>query len=108
MKRSQDKSLGARIKQYRASYVLMLPFTLIFITFVVLPVFISIGLGFTNYNILQPPSFVGLDNYVRLFFDDEIFLMSIQNKLIFAVITGPVSYLMCISRRMILNMLRIL
>ena len=106
MKRSQDKSLGARIKQYRASYVLMLPFTLIFITFVVLPVFISIGLGFTNYNILQPPSFVGLDNYVRLFFDDDIFLMSIQNTLIFAVITGPVSYLMCLFFAWMLNELK--
>lgn len=96
MKNANTRSLLKRIRQYRSSYVLMLPFTLIFVTFVVLPVIISIGTSFTYFNILQPPTFIGLDNYTRLFFDDEIFLLSIQNTLIFAVITGPVSYLMCL------------
>ena len=51
-------------------------------------------LSFTSFNLLEWPKFVGLDNYVRLFLDDDIFLTAIQNTLIFAVITGPVSYLL--------------
>jgi multiple sugar transport system permease protein len=35
-----------------------------------------------------------LDNYIRLFLDDDIFLTAVQNTLIFAVIIGPVSYLL--------------
>lgn len=103
MKNSNIRSLSKRIRQYRSSYVLMLPFTLIFLTFVVLPVIISIGTSFTYFNILQPPTPIGLDNYTRLFFDDEIFLLSIQNTLIFAVITGPVSYLMCLFFAWLVN-----
>ena len=82
MKKSLSKrtTLLSRIWQYRASYVLMLPFTLLFVTFVVLPVLVSIGLGFTYYNVFQSPVFVGLENYIRLFFEDDIFMTSIQNK----------------------------
>ena len=105
MKKSLSKrtTLLSRIWQYRASYVLMLPFTLLFVTFVVLPVVVSIGLGFTYYNVFQDPIFVGLENYTRLFFEDDIFMTSIQNTLVFAVVTGPISYLMCLFFAWMIN-----
>ena len=43
---------------------------------------------------LEPPEFVFMQDYVRLFLDDDIFLLAIKNTLIFAGITGPVSYLL--------------
>ena len=98
MKNSNAKggeSLRAKIVRYRASYVLTAPFAIIFLIFTVIPVLISIYFSFTDYNILQPPKFVFWENYRRLFFADDIFGLSIQNTLIFAVITGPVSYLLC-------------
>ncbi len=88
-------SLRGRIVRYRASYVLTAPFAIIFLIFTVIPVFISIYFSFTDYNILQPPKFVFWENYRRLFFADDIFGLAIQNTLIFAVITGPVSYFLC-------------
>ena len=42
------------------------------------------------------PHFLGIDNYMRLFLDDEIFILAIQNTLIFAAITGPVSYILAL------------
>jgi multiple sugar transport system permease protein len=48
----------------------------------------------TNFNLLQIPDFVGADNYIRLFLDDDIFIIACQNTLIFAAIVGPVSYIM--------------
>ena len=54
---------------------------------------ISIGLSFTYYNILQAPSFVGLQNYFNLFLNDDTFLTAIKNTLLIAVITGPIGYL---------------
>lgn len=83
-----------RFRRYRASYVLIAPFTLVFFTFTVLPVIIAVVLSFTNYNVLQSPDFVGWRNYVKLLFGDDIFFIAIKNTLVFALITGPVGYML--------------
>jgi multiple sugar transport system permease protein len=91
------------MKQNRQSYLLMAPYFILFFIFTVLPVLASIVIGFTNFNMLQWPSFVGWDNYVRLFLEDEIFVKAVTNTILFAVITGPVSYLMCFVFAWIIN-----
>lgn len=96
-------SLGVRIKKSKASYVMLAPYFILFFTFTVLPVLTSIILSFTNFNMLELPKFVGWGNYIRLFLDDDIFKIAIKNTLIFAVITGPVSYLMCLLFAWIIN-----
>ena len=73
---------------------MLAPFLLLFIIFTVLPVFLSMILSLTDFNMLQFPHFVGISNFSRLFFGDEIFILACQNTLIFAAITGPVSYLL--------------
>ena len=73
---------------------MLAPFFILFIIFTVLPVVLSIILSLTDFNMLQMPHWKGLTNYTRLFLDDEIFILACQNTLIFAAITGPVSYLL--------------
>ena len=70
------------------------PYMLIFCIFTVLPVILSAVISFTNFNMLEWPDFVGLSNYVSLFFDDDIFLTAATNTFIFAGIVGPASYLL--------------
>ncbi len=82
------------IVRYWGEYLLVAPFLLVFLTFTVLPVLITIGISFTTYNVLEKPVFVGLDNYLRLFVNDETFLIALKNTLIFAVFTGPLGYLL--------------
>ncbi|MBO5907754.1 MAG: sugar ABC transporter permease [Clostridia bacterium] len=83
------------IKRNKTAYFMVAPFCILFIVFTVLPVFLSIILSLTDFNMLQfPPNFKGIDNYTRLFLEDEIFMLAIQNTLIFAAVTGPVSYIM--------------
>ena len=82
------------MKRNRVAYVMILPFMLIFCLFTVVPVLLSFVLSFTTFNMLEWPDFIYMDNYIRLFLDDDIFLTAIQNTMIFAAITGPVSYLM--------------
>ena len=55
---------------------------------------LSIVFSFTDFNLLEWPNFVFVDNYVRLFLDDDIFLTAVKNTFVFAIIVGPVSYLM--------------
>ena len=82
------------MKRNWVAYLMVAPYMLIFTCFTVLPVLLSIVISFTDFNLLQMPSFVFVDNYVRLFLDDDIFLIAAKNTLIFAAIVGPVSYFM--------------
>jgi multiple sugar transport system permease protein len=91
------------VYSHRSSYVLIAPYFILFFLFTVLPVLASITLSFTDFNILQVPKFVGWKNYLRLFLDDEIFIISVKNTLLFAVITGPLSYIMCFMFAWIIN-----
>ena len=82
------------IKRNKTAYFMLFPFLILFIVFTVLPVLLSIFFSLTDFNMLQTPNWRGLDNYIRLFLEDEIFILAIQNTLIFACITGPVSYIL--------------
>ena len=84
------------MKKNKVAYVMIAPFMLLFFIFTVWPVILSIALSFTDFNMLEMPNLVWLDNYIRLFLDDDIFLLAAQNTLIFACITGPVSYIMAL------------
>ena len=92
-----------RIRQNRQHYLLMLPFLLTFFLFTLLPVLLSMILSFTNYDMLSVPRFVGWENFRRLFFDDEVFWIAVKNTLIFAVFTGPISYVLCFGFAWLIN-----
>ena len=83
------------MKRNKTAYFMLAPFLLLFIIFTVLPVFLSIIFSLTDFNMLQmPPHFKGIENYIDLFLHDEIFMLAVQNTLIFACVTGPVSYIL--------------
>ncbi len=92
-----------KIKYYATCYAFSLPYFIIFCIFTVCPVLISIVLGFTDFNMLEMPKFVGVENYVRLFLEDDIFIIALKNTLILAAITGPVSYIMALLIAWVIN-----
>ena len=77
----------------KTAYFMIAPFMILFLVFTVWPVGLSIILSFTEFNLLEFPKPVFMDNYIRLFLDDDIFMTACQNTLVFAAITGPCSYL---------------
>ena len=85
------------------NYVLMAPYVILFMTFTVIPVFMSLGISFTYFNLLEPPRFIGLDNYMKLALEDEVFIIAIKNTLILAVVTGPISYLLAFVFAWLIN-----
>jgi multiple sugar transport system permease protein len=85
----------------------MLPFVVLFLVFVVAPVATAIYLSFTYFNVLEPPRWIGLSNYRLLFVEDDIFLIAIKNTLIFAVITGPLGYVISFTLAWFINRLRL-
>ena len=82
------------IRQNWVAYLMVAPYMILFTLFTVVPVVLSIVISFTDFNMLEFPNFVGVKNYVTLFFDDDIFLIAIKNTFIFACIVGPASYIM--------------
>ena len=90
----------------RQYYYLVAPYVILFFVFTVLPVVISLVLSFTNFNLLEFPDFVGWENYMRLFVDDENFMTAIKNTMILAIVTGPLSYLMAFVFAWLINELR--
>ena len=94
------------IRKNWQNYALMAPFLILFALFTLIPIVYSVVISFTNFNIFTTPTFVGWDNYLRMFFDDDVFIIAIRNTLIFALITGPVSYALCFLFAWLINELR--
>ena len=82
------------MKRNWIAYLMILPYIVIFSLFTLCPVILSFVVGFTDFNMLQWPNFVWLENYINLFFADDIFIIACKNTLIFAAIVGPTSYIM--------------
>ncbi len=91
------------MKRNWVAYVMIAPFCIVFTLFTVAPVLVSLLISFTDFNLMQVPNIVWLDNYIRLFLDDDLFLTAIKNTFIFAVIVGPASYLMSLMVAWFIN-----
>lgn len=94
---------GREIRKNRDNYLMVAPYAVIFTVFTVIPVVLAIVMSFTYFNLLEPPQFRGLFNYMRLFLDDDVFWLSMKNTLIFALLTGPLSYFLCLVFAWLIN-----
>jgi len=94
MKREQLQYDWQKAKRMKTCYLFLAPYAILFFTFFILPIASSIYFGFTYYNILEAPKFVGLQNYINLILQDEVFLTAVRNTLVIAVITGPIGYIL--------------
>lgn len=72
----------------------MAPWLIIFCVFTIIPIIAAFFLSFTYFNMLETPSFIGLSNYLRLFLEDDVFLIAVRNTLLLGIITGPVGYIL--------------
>ena len=91
------------MKMYKIGYFMVAPFFILFTIFTILPVVLSLFFSFTIFNLLEFPTFIFLDNYVRLFLDDDIFIIAVRNTLVFAAVTGPTGYLLSFMMAWFIN-----
>ena len=93
-------------KGNRTTVLFLLPYVLMFVVFIVLPIIIAIGLSFTYYNGISAPKFIGFSNYIYLFTQDSVFMKTIlPNTLLFALIVGPGGYVLSFILAWILSQL---
>ncbi len=94
MKRDQFQHGLLEAKRNKFGYLFLASYAILFFTFVILPIATAIFYSFTYYNILEPARFVGMQNCINLILQDEVFLTSVKNTFVIAVITGPVGYIL--------------
>ncbi len=82
---------------------MMAPYTLVFTVFILIPVISAVVLSFTHFNMIKLPHFIGLANYLYMFFSDDVFLTALKNTVIFAFLTGPVGYFMSFAVAWLIN-----
>lgn len=101
--KSKKESFAVTWQRHKSKYLMILPFGLIFILFTFLPVVISIILSFTSFNMAEMPDFIGFENYINLLVQDDIFLIAVKNTFVLALVTGPLSYIMCFLFAWLIN-----
>lgn len=99
----KNNKLASRIWKSRISYLMLLPFLFFFFLLLLLPILVSIVLSFTSFDFFNMPVFVGVDNFITLFVEDGEFITALQNTFLFALITGPISYLLCFFIAWLIN-----
>lgn len=82
------------LREQTPIFIMMSPFMIFFILFTIIPIISSVVLGFTSYDLLALPKFVGFDNFKKMFTQDEVFGTVVKNTLFFAVISGPLGFLL--------------
>lgn len=92
---------------YRYSeWILIAPFIICFVVFILLPVLAAVVLSFTKFDSVQFPQFVGLKNYIDIFSNDRQFFQKVlPNTIIYAVIVGPGGYMLSFILAWILGQL---
>jgi putative chitobiose transport system permease protein len=82
-------------------YLFLIPALLVIATFVVYPIFAVIYYSFTDYNIVNPPVWVGVANYVQLL-KDTVFWQALAHSFIYLLVT-PALLFFCIFLAIIVN-----
>lgn len=97
---SKNASVTTKLRRKDAFYeqlplvIMLAPFFLFFCAFTIIPIFSSIALSFTSFDLLSTPQFIGIGNYERMFVADDVFGIVVKNTLIFAIIAGPLGFLL--------------
>ncbi len=97
MKTKKQLSLKQRLnEEHTAGFIFVLPFIIGFLAFSAIPIIISFCLSFTRYDILGSPTFIGIENFVRMFTDDDKFWKSFGTTFFYAVVSVPLKLIMAL------------
>jgi multiple sugar transport system permease protein len=92
-----------KVREALWGYFFLLPNILGFLAFNLFPLLFAIGMSFTRWDLISPPTFIGLSNYEKLFLEDESFRIAIKNTLFFTVLSVPTGTIISLILANILN-----
>ncbi len=86
-----------QLYRMRHGYLFIMPALVVISVFVFLPMFWSLFLSFTEYNVLEPPKWVGLKNYTTLLFHDKLFWKAVKNTVFYVAGTVPIGIMLSLA-----------
>lgn len=89
-------------KNSTAGVLFAMPFIIGFLAFMVVPMAMSLYYSFCEFEILDTPRFVGLDNYIKMFTEDEVFYQSLFVTFFYAFVSVPLRLLFALLVALIL------
>ena len=95
-------SPGAR-REARDGYLGILPWVIGFLAFTAGPLLASLVLSFTQWDIVRPPRWVGLANYIRMFTDDQLFRTSLRVTFYYVLLSVPLQLIVGLALALLLN-----
>ena len=94
---------GYSLRQNLEGYSFISLFVIGFMAFTVIPIGTSLVLSFTKYDILSPPQFIGLKNYIQMFTGDKQFWVSFSVTLFYVVVSVPLRLAFALGVAMLLQ-----
>ncbi len=94
---------GRERRELLMGLLFALPWIIGFLGFTLYPILSSLYYSFTRYDLLRPPVFLGLDNYVNILTDDEDFRVVAYNTLWWVVFSTPLGVLSAFLMALLLN-----
>lgn len=101
-KNSIRKPIRAEKKEALTAMVFIAPWVVGFLVFTLYPILSSLYYSMTNYNVLNPPSFIGFENYINLL-KDKVYLKSLTNTLYMIVIGGTITIIVSLIVSIIMD-----
>lgn len=86
-----------------AAFLFLLPWLLGLAAFTIGPILVSLYLAFTEYTLLSPPRWIGLDNFMRMFTADPRFWGSVKATALYVALSVPTILVFSLGLALILN-----
>ncbi len=90
-------------REARSGLLFVLPWVLGLLVFTAYPILASFFLSFTDYNIVQSPTWIGLQNYQDLLSSDPSFWTAVGNSIYYAFISVPLGLVLSLALALVLN-----
>jgi multiple sugar transport system permease protein len=90
-------------REAMVGYLLLLPWIISFVIFLSGPILVSFGLSFFEYDVINPPKFIGIQNYKTMISDDPLFWQSFKVTAIYTVTSVPLRLVGALAVAILLN-----
>jgi multiple sugar transport system permease protein len=95
--------LKRRTRNNIKGYLFVLPWLFSLLVFTAYPIIASFYFSFTDYNILNPPKWIGLNNFQIMFSKDPLYYKAVWNTLYFTVLSVPLQLIVALLLALLLN-----
>ena len=101
--RRRRRRSARTVGENRWGYLFLAPWFVGLFGLTVGPMVYSLYLSFTDYNLLRPPEWTGVDNYVHMFTADDRYLQSLKVTFIYVLLAVPLELLFALAVAALLN-----